>query len=100
MASEKRVFSEQEVEEIAEVAATKALGRLLLALDVNVHELESVRRLRDNLNYLETKRQGEDDLKATIKRGCLYGMGVALMGFLYLIKDILHDGFISVIIGK
>ncbi len=92
-------FTKEQVETIATEAATKALGRLLTSLDVDHDDPECIRRLRDNLNYLDAKKTGEEDLKATIKRGSLYGMGVAIMGILYLIKDILYDGFMSVVMG-
>lgn len=92
-------FTKEQVEDIATEAATKALGRLLTSLDVDVSRPEDIRRLRDNLNYLDAKKQGEEHLKDAIKQGAMYGVGVAALGLLYLLKDILYEGFMSVVMG-
>jgi hypothetical protein len=86
-----KTFTTAEVEEIAEAAARRALHNFFNSLDVQSDDTQAVKRLRDNLNYLNEQREGTLVLKATLKRSAVYILYSAAVGVVYFMWDVVKD---------
>jgi len=93
------MISKSEAQEIAQAAADAALVKLFLQLDLDVNDPKEVRRLRENLNFLEAQRDGSEKIKASIKKSVVYVVSTALVGMMYLGWDIFKAGLIQ-LLGK
>lgn len=90
-------FTVEQVEAIAEAAAKRALNSFFNSLDVDVKDSDSVRELRNDLNFLHEQRKGSIMVKATLKRSAVYLLYSAVVGAGYFAWDIFRDGLLAAI---
>jgi hypothetical protein len=92
--SARKEFTLEDVSQIAETAANKAVSVLFEKLDIDVSDKESMRRFRDNLTFLDDQRQGSLLLKSHLKKSAIYLSGMAGLGLLYFLWDALKSGLL------
>lgn len=90
-------FTHDEVVQIAETAATKAISNLFDKLDIDVNNKDTLIRLRRDLNFLDDQREGQEILRQNMKKGALYLAGTAALGFIYLMWDVLKIGVFTML---
>lgn len=89
---EQKVFTLQEVSDIAEQAAERAIANLMSRIDIDVDDKQAMIRFRENLKFVDEQREGQIVMKQALKKGVLYLIGVALMGIAYLSWDVVKTG--------
>jgi hypothetical protein len=89
---EQKVFTLQEVSDIAEQAAERAIANLMSRIDIDVDDKKAMIRFRENLKFVDEQREGQLLMKQAMKKGVLYLIGVALMGIMYLSWDVVKTG--------
>jgi hypothetical protein len=94
MSEEAKVFTEAQVMNIAEDAANRAVANLFAKLDIDTDDKESMRRFRDNLNFLDEQREGSIILKQTLKKSAIYLAGSAALGGIYFMWDVFKAGLL------
>lgn len=87
-----REFSKVEIAEIAQDAATRALASFFDVLDIDLSDKGNVRKLRENLAFLNEQREGAEKLKGVVKKSAYAIMGSAFLGGVYWAWDIFKDG--------
>jgi hypothetical protein len=83
---------ENEIREIATVAADEAVIKVFRALGLDIQELEHINALRDDFKYVRDQREGSEEAKKLLKKT---GIGVAIgaiPGMLYLFWDVVWTG--------
>lgn len=73
-------MTQEEAKEIAEIAASKALSNFFLYLDIDVHNTESLKQFRTDLDYIRAQRKAAEDarimIKTTIGPAAIIGLGI------------------------
>ena len=94
-----KVFTLQEVSDIAEQAAERAIANLMARIDIDIEDKKAMIRFRENLKFVDEQREGQILLKQTFKKGVLYLIGVALMGIVYLSWDVMRTGIKTMVMS-
>lgn len=97
--NEQKVFTLQEVSDIAEQAAERAIANLMSRIDIDVEDKQAMIRFRENLKFVDEQREGQILMKQALKKGVLYLIGVALMGIAYLSWDVVKTGIKTTIMS-
>lgn len=99
-----KMFTREEMQDIAEKAAEKAaektVNRLFSNLDINMEDHEDVRSFRDNQRFITAQRKGQEQWKASVQENKVILMFGALVGVLYLSWDIIVAGVKAVLLAK
>lgn len=95
-----KVFSREEMSTIAEAAAEKAaekaVHRLFSSLDINLNDIDDVRRFRDNQRFLSQQREGTEYMKNKVREGAYAAVGLLLLWLVYISWDVLKAGWSAV----
>jgi hypothetical protein len=92
-------LTSEQIAEIAEQAAERAVEKFALLLGVDVTDKTQTARVRSNLEYIDRRRENEQDMRRLVKNSAAAIMTTALIGAatwaLVVFKGGFHDWLIT-----